>query len=192
MQIERNRRLALALQIENPETRDKLGNASVLFSDFMKDEARKDPNLAKMVHDALTDLVLKAKEVRKTVLFAGACIYLIDLNFWQKRYEVDNLNFKMYFSLFNFTFLLSPAFQSKQKSRSHSFAPMNREKRQFVHEYCEHFGCQSQSYDDEPKKNIVATAVKGMVRMRVKTTSNDFQSPVRTSVHPDPANLNLA
>lgn len=113
IQIERNRRLALALQIENPETRDKLGNASVLFSDFMKDEARKDPNLAKMVHDALTDLVLKAKE-------------------------------------------------SKQKSRSHSFAPMNREKRQFVHEYCEHFGCQSQSYDDEPKKNIVATAVKGM------------------------------
>lgn len=70
MQIERNRRLALALQIENPDARDKLGNASVLFSDFMKDEARKDPNLAKMVHDALTDLVLKAKEVRKALLWS--------------------------------------------------------------------------------------------------------------------------
>nr|XP_053635030.1 transcriptional repressor NF-X1-like [Cherax quadricarinatus] len=51
---------------------------------------------------------------------------------------------------------------SKQKSCIHSFAPMNREKRQFVHEYCEHFGCQSQSYDEEPKKNVVATAVRGM------------------------------
>ncbi|XP_069161853.1 LOW QUALITY PROTEIN: protein shuttle craft [Procambarus clarkii] len=110
--VERNRRLALALQIENPEAREKLGNSSILYSDFMKDESRKDPNLAKMVHDALTDLVLKSKE-------------------------------------------------SKQKSCIHSFAPMNREKRQFVHEYCEHFGCQSQSYDDEPKKNVVATAVRG-------------------------------
>lgn len=60
---ERNRRLALALQIENPEAREKLGSSSTLYSDFMKDEARKDPNFAKMVHDALTELVMKAKEV---------------------------------------------------------------------------------------------------------------------------------
>ncbi|XP_071551737.1 protein shuttle craft [Panulirus ornatus] len=110
---ERNRRLALALQIENPEAREKLGNSCGLYSDFMKEEARKDPNLAKMVHDALTDLVMKVRE-------------------------------------------------SKQKSCIHSFPSMNREKRQFVHEYCEHFGCQSQSYDEEPKKNVVATAVRGM------------------------------
>ncbi|CAL4099586.1 unnamed protein product [Meganyctiphanes norvegica] len=110
---DRNRRLAIALQIENPETREKLGNSSQLYSDFMKDEVRKDPVFAKIVHDALTDLVLKAKE-------------------------------------------------SKQRSRSHSFAPMNRDKRQFIHEACEHFGCQSQSYDEEPKKNVVATAVRGM------------------------------
>ncbi|KAK7066490.1 hypothetical protein SK128_010292, partial [Halocaridina rubra] len=60
--LERNRRLAVALQIENPETRESLGNSSTLYSDFMKEEARKDPNLAKMVHDALTELVMKAKE----------------------------------------------------------------------------------------------------------------------------------
>ena len=40
---------------------------------------------------------------------------------------------------------------------------MNREKRQFIHEYCKSFGCQSQSYDEEPKKNVVVTAAKGMV-----------------------------
>lgn len=50
--------------------------------------------------------------------------------------------------------------QSKQKSRSYSFEVMNREKRQFVHEYCEHFGCESVAYDQEPKRNIVATAQK--------------------------------
>ncbi|KAK3878523.1 hypothetical protein Pcinc_016866 [Petrolisthes cinctipes] len=109
---ERNRRLALALQIENPEAREKLGSSS-LYSDFMKEEARKDPNLAKTVHDALTELVLRAKE-------------------------------------------------SKQKSVIHSFPSMNREKRHFIHEYCEHFGCKSESYDEEPNKNVVATAVRGM------------------------------
>lgn len=55
-------------------------------------------------------------------------------------------------------------FQSKQKSRSYSFEVMNREKRQFIHEYCEHFGCESVAYDQEPKRNVVATAQKVKVR----------------------------
>jgi len=50
--------------------------------------------------------------------------------------------------------------ESKHKSRSYSFAVMNRDKRQFVHEYSDHFGCESQSYDAEPKRNVVVTAVK--------------------------------
>ncbi|XP_075213397.1 nuclear transcription factor, X-box binding stc [Lycorma delicatula] len=56
------------------------------------------------------------------------------------------------------TELVQLAKQSKQKSRSFSFETMNREKRQFVHEYCEHFGCESVAYDAEPKRNVVATA----------------------------------
>lgn len=40
---------------------------------------------------------------------------------------------------------------------------MNREKRQFVHECCEHFGCESVAYDAEPKRNVVATAQKDRV-----------------------------
>ena len=50
--------------------------------------------------------------------------------------------------------------ESKHKSRSYSFPVMNRDKRQFVHEYSDHFGCESQSYDAEPKRNVVVTAVK--------------------------------
>ncbi|XP_047100902.1 protein shuttle craft [Schistocerca piceifrons] len=104
--VERSRRLAIALQIRNPDLSAKL---TPRYSDYMRQWAKKDPAFCAMVHDKLTELVKLAKE-------------------------------------------------SKQKSRSYSFDPMNREKRHFVHEYCEHFGCESVAYDQEPKRNIVATA----------------------------------
>merc|ERR550532_1658007 len=107
--IDRNRRLALALQLENPDVSAKL--SAPKYSEFLKEITRKDPNFATMVHDKLTELVNLAKE-------------------------------------------------SKHKSRSHSFDYMNRDKRQFVHELSDHFGIESESYDAEPKRNVVATAVK--------------------------------
>ncbi|TDG41920.1 hypothetical protein AWZ03_011656 [Drosophila navojoa] len=58
------------------------------------------------------------------------------------------------------TDLVKLAKESKQKSRSHSFPTMNREKRQLVHELCEVFGVESVSYDKEPNRNVVATAHK--------------------------------
>lgn len=106
--IERNRRLALGLQIVNPDLSGKL---MPRYTEFMKQWGKKDPNFCQMVHDRLTELVQLAKT-------------------------------------------------SKQKSRSYSFESMNRDKRHFVHECCEHFGCESQAYDQEPKRNIVATAVR--------------------------------
>ncbi|KAL0122646.1 hypothetical protein PUN28_007399 [Cardiocondyla obscurior] len=106
--IERNRRLALGLQIVNPDLSGKL---MPRYSDYMKQWAKKDPHFCQIIHDKLTELVQLAKT-------------------------------------------------SKQKSRSYSFDVMNREKRHFVHEACTHFGCESQAYDEEPKRNIVATAVK--------------------------------
>lgn len=62
---ERASRLALALQIENPESRSSLGTAATAasYSDFLKDEAKKDPQFGNMVHQALTSLVIKAREV---------------------------------------------------------------------------------------------------------------------------------
>ncbi|XP_008557896.1 protein shuttle craft [Microplitis demolitor] len=106
--IERNRKLALGLQIVNPDLSGKL---LPRYSDYMKQWAKKDPSFCQMVHEKLTELVQLAKT-------------------------------------------------SKQKSRSYSFDSMNRDKRHFVHEACEHFGCESQAYDQEPKRNVVATAVK--------------------------------
>ncbi|XP_013394641.1 transcriptional repressor NF-X1 isoform X2 [Lingula anatina] len=48
----------------------------------------------------------------------------------------------------------------KQPRRCHPFPPMNRSQRQVVHELAEFYGCQTQSYDNEPKKNVVATATR--------------------------------
>lgn len=104
--MDRNRRLAIGLQIRNPDLSSKL---TPRYSEFMRGWAKKDPNFCKMVHDKLTNLVQLSKE-------------------------------------------------SKQKTRSYSFESMNRDKRHFVHEYCEHFGCDSAAYDPEPNRNVVATA----------------------------------
>lgn len=106
--MERNRRLAIGLQIINPDISQKL---TPKFSDFMKLWAKKDPHFCQKIHDKLTDLVQLAQ-------------------------------------------------QSKQKSRSYSFDSMNRDKRHFIHEYCEHFGVESAAYDAEPNRNVVATAIR--------------------------------
>lgn len=106
--LERNRRLAIGLQIRNPDLSQKL---TPRYSDFMRGWAKKDSQFCQKVHEKLTELVQLAK-------------------------------------------------QSKQKSRMFSFESMNRDKRHFVHEYCEHFGCESTAYDVEPNRNIVATAFK--------------------------------
>merc|ERR1711862_531476 len=135
--LERNRRLALALQIENPDMSAKL--VAPKYSDFLKELAKKDPNFCTMVHDKLTELVKLAKE-------------------------------------------------SKQKSRMHSFDYMNREKRQFVHELSDHGGVDSESYDAEPKRNVVATAFKDRVWLPSQSILEVVQgvrkAPVPSSVNP--------
>lgn len=106
--LERNRRIALALQIRNP---DLSPNITPRYSDFMKEFAKKDASFCNYIHEKLAELVTNAK-------------------------------------------------QSKQNSRSHSFEVMKYEKRKLIHEYCEHFGCESVAYDAEPNRNVMATALK--------------------------------
>lgn len=106
--LERNRRMAIGLQIRNPSLGAKLNTK---YSDYLKNWLKEDPRFIEMLHDKLSELVKLAKE-------------------------------------------------SKQRSRSHSFPVMNREKRHAVHEMCEVFGIESVAYDAEPQRNIVATAYK--------------------------------
>jgi len=111
-QLERNRRMALALQIENPDVSNK---TTPKYSESLKDLAKRDPFFARAVHNAFAELVIKTKK------------------------------------------------QASLMSCTHEFGVMGREKRQFVHELAAFFGCATQSFDPEPKRNVVATATKGEV-----------------------------
>lgn len=55
--------------------------------------------------------------------------------------------------------------ESKQKSRSYSFPVMNRDKRHAVHDLAALFGVETQAYDSEPNRNVIATASRGSVRL---------------------------
>lgn len=105
--LERNRRMALALEIKNPDLGAKLGNPT--YTDFLKDYTKQNAHIVSSIEKALSDLVKNAK-------------------------------------------------QSKHPHRSHSFSPGNRDQRRAIHELAEFYGCETQSYDYEPKKNVVATA----------------------------------
>lgn len=48
--------------------------------------------------------------------------------------------------------------QPNVTSVSHSFPPMNSEQRRIIHEYSEHFGIETVSHGQEPRRNVVATA----------------------------------
>ncbi|XP_064409333.1 transcriptional repressor NF-X1 isoform X2 [Latimeria chalumnae] len=51
--------------------------------------------------------------------------------------------------------------KGKVTKRSHCYPPMNRDHRKIIHDLAEVYGIESVSYDSEPKRNIVITAVKG-------------------------------
>lgn len=59
---ERNRRLAIGLQIRNPDLPSKL---QPKYSEFVRGWAKKDPKLVTMIHTKLTELVKLAKESKQ-------------------------------------------------------------------------------------------------------------------------------
>lgn len=62
------------------------------------------------------------------------------------------------------TELVKLAKDSKQKSRAYSFPVMNRDKRHCVHDLASMFGVETQAFDAEPNRNVVATAHRESVR----------------------------
>lgn len=65
------------------------------------------------------------------------------------------------------TELVKLAKDSKQKSRSHSFPVMNRDKRHAVHDLAAMFGVETQAYDAEPNRNVIATASRESVSYKL-------------------------
>uniref|UniRef100_A0AAY4BES7 Transcriptional repressor NF-X1 n=1 Tax=Denticeps clupeoides TaxID=299321 RepID=A0AAY4BES7_9TELE len=109
--LERNRRLAEALQIDQSNDPFSLRSTSK-YSDTLKEDARKEFKFVSEVEE-----------------------------------EINNL--------------IEHANKGKQPKRSYCFPPMNREHRRIVHELAEVYGVESVSYDSEPKRNVVITAIRG-------------------------------
>uniref|UniRef100_A0A8C1Z754 Transcriptional repressor NF-X1 n=1 Tax=Cyprinus carpio TaxID=7962 RepID=A0A8C1Z754_CYPCA len=111
--LERNRRLAEALQIDQSvDTFNK--SATSKYSDSLKEDARKDFKFVSEIEEEIKNLV-----------------------------ELAN--------------------KGKQPKRSHCFPPMKREHRRIIHELAEAYGVESVSYDSEPKRNVVITAISVIV-----------------------------
>jgi len=70
--IERNRRLALALEIKNPDLSSRLGNPT--YSQFLKDYARQNPTFVAGVEKALSELVTAANQVFPHCTF---CLFMV-------------------------------------------------------------------------------------------------------------------
>nr|CAB3264313.1 NF-X-like Transcriptional repressor [Phallusia mammillata] len=110
--VERNRRLAAALNVKDADLSSKTKQE---YSDFLKFVAKSDGPFIRTLEKELCDL--------------------IDSVDWMS--------------------------SSKQV---HSFPNMKRDKRQAVHELAEAFVCKSESHDEEPNRNVVVTATKGVSR----------------------------
>ncbi|XP_036452434.1 transcriptional repressor NF-X1 isoform X2 [Colossoma macropomum] len=110
--LERNRRLAEALQVDQSVDPFNTKSSSCKYSDSLKEDARKEFKFVGEVEEEIRNLV-----------------------------ELAN--------------------KGKQPKRSHCFPPMKREQRRIIHELAEVYGVESVSYDSEPKRNVVITAIRG-------------------------------
>lgn len=51
--------------------------------------------------------------------------------------------------------------KGKSNKKSYCFPPMNRDHRRIIHDLAQVYGLESVSYDSEPKRNVVVTAIRG-------------------------------
>lgn len=121
---ERNKRLAVALQIKNPEL--SASGKTTQYGDFLKEQARKHPGFVAAIEKEMAALVVSAQS-------------------------------------------------SKQASRSHAFPSMMKNHRRIIHELSEFYGSESESYDEEPKRNVVTTARKNRCFMPTMTLTATIQ-----------------
>ncbi|XP_063154814.1 transcriptional repressor NF-X1 [Candoia aspera] len=110
--LERNRRFAEALHIDDSSDPFNVRVSAPKYSDTLKEDGRKDLKFVSEVEKEMKALI-----------------------------EAVN--------------------KSKHTKKSHCFPPMNREHRRIIHELAQVYGIESVSYDNEPKRNVVISAVKG-------------------------------
>ncbi|XP_059705327.1 transcriptional repressor NF-X1 isoform X6 [Haemorhous mexicanus] len=128
--IQRNRRLAEALEIDDNSDPFKIRSSGPKYSDLLKEDARKD---IKFVSDIEKEMRMLVEAVNK----------------------------------------------GKHTKKSHCYPPMNRDHRRIIHELAQVYGIESVSYDNEPKRNVVITAVKDNSNKTPKSPREDISTPYR-------------
>ncbi|NWY40221.1 NFX1 protein, partial [Sylvia atricapilla] len=132
--LQRNRRLAEALEIDDNSDPFNIRSSGPKYSDLLKEDARRD---IKFVSDIEKEMRLLVEAVNK----------------------------------------------GKHTKKSHCYPPMNRDHRRIIHELAQVYGIESVSYDNEPKRNVVITAVKG----KSVCPSNTLTSVLDKEMHSRPA-----
>ncbi|CAJ0964841.1 unnamed protein product [Ranitomeya imitator] len=151
--LERNRRLAEALNIT--ENSDPFNTRSGFkFSDSLKDDARKD---LKFVSDIEKEVKALVEAVNKGRQSTPAPEPRQEDKKWTS-YEARRRRTQAATPIGRKTNWDRP--WGKQTKKSHCFPPMNRDHRKVIHDLAEVYGVESVSYDNEPKRNVVITAIK--------------------------------
>uniref|UniRef100_K7FMW8 Transcriptional repressor NF-X1 n=1 Tax=Pelodiscus sinensis TaxID=13735 RepID=K7FMW8_PELSI len=74
--------------------------------------------------------------------------------------------------------------KGKHSKKSHCYPPMNRDHRRIIHELAQIYGIESVSYDNEPKRNVVITAVKGKSVCPSNTLTSVLEREMQTRPPP--------
>lgn len=98
-------------------------------------------------------LALKLDETDTTTSAPGPPVYSEEL----KKYARENLRWATQVET-SIQSLVQTARNSGASRRVHQFQPMKYEQRKFLHELAGFYGCETQSYDEEPVRSITVVA----------------------------------
>ncbi|ERE83283.1 transcriptional repressor NF-X1 [Cricetulus griseus] len=74
--------------------------------------------------------------------------------------------------------------KGKNNKKSYCFPPMNRDHRRIIHDLAQVYGLESVSYDSEPKRNVVVTAIRGKSMCPPTTLTSVLERETQTRPPP--------
>ncbi|RMC05688.1 hypothetical protein DUI87_17773 [Hirundo rustica rustica] len=196
--LQRNRRLAEALEIDDDSDPFNVRSSGPKYSDLLKEDARRD---IKFVSDIEKEMRLLVEAVNKTDMplakagpirnygntsviaylrryqdKGGGAVLLPAREEEEEQLAPPPLGGASHNGMMECIMSLAGPYgplsedvpledggvvkEGKHTKKSHCYPPMNRDHRRIIHELAQVYGIESVSYDNEPKRNVVITAVK--------------------------------
>ncbi|KAJ7424690.1 hypothetical protein BTVI_05604 [Pitangus sulphuratus] len=160
--LQRNRRLAEALEIDDNSDPFNIRSSGPKYSDILKEDARKDLKFVSDIEKEMRMLVEAVNKVQDFALLLAEIPKVSVSSFFQPVKLMLDGSTPPGPSATPPNFVsLANSLRGKHTKKSHCYPPMNRDHRRIIHELAQVYGIESVSYDNEPKRNVVITAVKG-------------------------------